>query len=253
MTSGSEPTDERFERQLLVQGLGNEGQQRLRQARVTVVGAGGLGCPALIYLARAGVGQLTVIDGDRITLSNLPRQILYTPDDVGKPKAATAAGYLQRANPDLRARAMDVFLDPGNADELLAETDIAIDAADGVAVRFHIAEACARRGLPYVHAGVAGCRGQLLAVRPGHTACLRCLFPETPPEDVPRSATHGVLGPAAGVLGTLEACVAIQHLLGWDDPLENTLFTMDTRSMLMRRVPLTRRPDCTLCGSAART
>lgn len=199
----------RYERQLKLPELGEEGQQRLSSASVLVCGVGGLGCPCSLYLTAMGIGTLGLLDGDIVSLSNLNRQVLYTQNDIGKKKVGVAAARLKAFSPDTRICVYDEFLTEKNVEDLLAPYDIIVDCFDSIEGRFILNDACLRFGKPLVHAGVAGLCGQAMVVIPRKTPCLRCLFrySAAPKEKTP------VLGATAGMLGIAEAIMVYQLIL----------------------------------------
>ncbi len=238
-----------YSRQIVLPEIGPRGQERLQQARVAIVGLGGLGSPAALYLAAAGVANLTLIDDDRVAPSNLQRQILHGESDLETAKTQSADAALRRLNPRLRLTLHQQRLNQDNANSLLAQADFAIDATDNPESKFLIAEACHRLGLPYSHAGVSGFRGQTMTVRPGRTACLRCLF-ENPPTATPTvdCRDRGMVGAIAGILGSLQALEAIKIILETGEPLTGRLLIFDGLTMTMRQVRFRRHPQCPLCA-----
>ena len=239
---------QRFARQLALPEIGPAGQARLRQARACIVGLGGLGSPAAFYLAAAGVGTIDLVDGDRVDCSNLQRQILYDSADLGRPKVEAAAERLRALDPGVALRLWPGRLTPDNADDILTEADVVIDATDSPAAKFLIADRCHARGRPYVHGGIAAFTGQLMTVLPGRTACCRCLFDAPPPAD--GAPPRGPLGVVPGVIGTLQATEAIKVILGIGDLLCNRMLVFDALRLAVRTVPVRRRPSCRLCGRA---
>ena len=215
--------------------------------RVAVVGAGGLGAPAALALARAGV-PLTVIDFDRVELSNLPRQVLYGERDVGRPKAEVAAERLERVLPG-GVRACVERIDGENAPRLLAGHAALLDGTDGLAIKDLLNGVAVERGLPLVHAGAVGLDGQLMTILPGRTACLRCLFLELPSdEDLPTCQEAGVLGPAVGAIGLAAAREAAALATGRPPPLAGRFAMLDGRTMRWRVLPVARNPACPRCA-----
>src|SRR5262245_8533088 len=221
----------------------------LSQTRALVIGVGGLGAPAARVLADAGVGTIGLIDPDRVELSNLHRQPLFTESDLGRPKAEAAAARLRAEHPDLDARAFQARFDAALA-PLLDEFDVVLDGTDSIDAKFTINDAAVARGVPLVHAGASGTRAQLMTVLPGRTACYRCLFEDPPPPgDVPSCQEAGVLGPSVVLAGTLQAAEALRLLAG-DPPLfANGLLHVDTWRGSWRGVVVTRRSSCPACGT----
>ncbi|MEO1460326.1 MAG: HesA/MoeB/ThiF family protein [Pseudomonadota bacterium] len=203
---------DRYARQSVLAEVGAAGQARLGAAHVLVMGAGGLGAPVLPYLAGAGVGRITVVDGDRVALSNLHRQILFAEAEIGEPKATAAAAALARLNPEVTVRAVTDPLDPANAEALLAGADLALDCADSFAASYALSDACLAAGVPLVSASALGLSGYAGGFC-GGAPSLRALFPELPAQAA-RCETAGVLGPVVGILGAVQAQMALAVLLG---------------------------------------
>jgi molybdopterin/thiamine biosynthesis adenylyltransferase len=234
----------RYSRQIVLREVGGSGQLRLRHASVAVVGAGGLGSPVLLYLAAAGVGSLTVIDDDAVSLDNLGRQILFTTADVGSPKAAVAAGRLRALNDGVDVAAVSERLDTGSADRLLAGHDLVVEASDGFATKLAVNDACVRLGIPAVVGGVLRFEGQVLTVV-ARKACYRCLVPEEPdPGLVPTCRAAGVLGAVAGTVGALQASEALRLLLGAGEPQGGQVLVVEALRPRVRAVPLAVDPRC---------
>ena len=201
---------QRYARQLDLPGFGTAAQERLRKGRVFVVGCGGLGSPALAYLAAAGVGTIGFADGDIVDLSNLQRQILHATSDIGRPKTESAEAHLRALNPHVTLRPHPARFAADTARDILSPYDFVIDATDSFASKALVADVCALLGKPYVIGAIDAFSGQLLTVLPGRTACLRCVFPDAPPPAPPA----GPLGGIPGVIGSLQAVEAIKHLTG---------------------------------------
>jgi len=217
----------RYARQVVLPEVGPEGQARLAAARVLVVGAGGLGAPVLQYLAGAGVGRVTVIDPDRVEAGNLHRQTIYAEADIGQPKAEAAAAFAERLNSEVAVRSVVARLDPGIVDALLAEADLAVDCADSFAASYVLSDTCLARGLPLVSASALGLSGYVGGFC-GGAPSLRAVFPELP-ERAASCATAGVLGPVVGVLGSLQAQMALAVLLGLAPSPLGCLVTFDAQ------------------------
>lgn len=219
----------------------------LADKHVVIVGAGGLGCPALWELARAGVGRMTVVDYDVVELSNLNRQVLYRTEDIGRPKAECAAARLNAMFPRIRVEPRAQRLTNTDLPLVFAPADFVIDATDGVTAKFMINDGAVAFGHPFSHAGILGFVGQTMTVVPGRSACLRCLFPEAPPPDAaPSCQEAGILGAIAGAIGSLQAQAAINHLRDRSAGNINQLVTFDGLSGRWRRVALRRNPRCPL-------
>jgi molybdopterin/thiamine biosynthesis adenylyltransferase len=231
---------------------GAERRRRLGGGRVAVVGVGGLGCAAALALAEAGVGELGLVDGDRVELSNLQRQVLHSGATLGEPKVDSAAAALRALRRDLRVSVHAHHLAAADAAELFAAYDFVIDATDGMAAKFAINDAAVLCGTPYSHAGVIGWAGQTMTVLPGRSACLRCLFPLLPGEDdSPTCQTAGVIGSVVATIGAIQAAEAVKLLLGEGELLANRLLTYDARTAQWREVPLYRNPRCPWCATGS--
>lgn len=239
----------RYARHLSLPEIGQTGQEKLFAGSVVVIGAGGLGSPAALYLAAAGVGTLGIIDDDRVELSNLQRQILHTTADLGRHKTASAEETLQALNPDVKVKTFPTRLTSANAADLLEPWDFVVDATDNFDSKFLIADACHELKRPYSHAGIARFFGQTLTVLPGETACYRCVFSAAPPHLESDSRPAGPLGAVPGVIGSIQAIEAIKFLLGAGNLLTNRLLTFDALRMIFREVAVARDAACPLCGS----
>ena len=240
---------ERYSRHILLRGVGGKGQERLLAGRVLIVGAGGLGSPAAMYLAAAGVGTLGIVDDDVVDISNLQRQVLHGTGDVGRLKVDSARETLEALNPDVSVQTHALRFDAAHALDLIADYDLIIDGTDNFDSKFLIADACHLGQKPYVHAGVLRYEGQLITVIPGQTTCYRCIFQSPPPTGaVPTCAEAGVLGVLPGVIGGLQATEALKFLLGQGDLLTDALLTYDALALSFRRVTVKRNPRCPLCG-----
>jgi len=249
MSSLSTQERERYQRHLSLQEIGPEGQERLKAARVLVVGAGGLGSPAALYLAAAGCGTLGLADGDRVELSNLQRQVLFSSADIGQPKAVRGAEHLAALNPDIRVNAHAIELTATNVRELFGQYDLILDGTDRLAAHYLINDACVLLRRPLVAAAIHRFEGQLLTYLPGGP-CYRCAFPQGEEAVVANCASAGVLGVLPGVLGTLQATEAIKLIAGIGAPLVGRLLTYDALEMRFSEYRLERRRDCAVCGDA---
>ena len=215
-----------------------------------MIGVGGLGAAAATELAASGIARLGLVDGDRVELSNLHRQLLHAPSDVAQPKAEVATKKLRALFPQVEIEARVERLSAQNAEEILEGYDVAIDATDNAAAKFALNDACVEHGMTLVHAGVIGFGGQVLTIVPHQTACLRCLFPEAPEDDEVASCIQaGILGPLAAVVGALEAREALAFVAGREVRSAGRLLTFDARTLRMREIPLRRSTTCPACGS----
>lgn len=239
---------DRYARQIVLEAIGPEGQAAIGEARVLVVGAGGLGSPVCQYLAAGGVGHLTIVDDDTVERSNLHRQVLHGVDDIGRPKVASARDAIEALNPAVEVDARETRVDPDTAAALVEAHDVVVDAADDLTTTFLLSDAATLAGRPLVHAAVVRMEGQL-TVFPGDGPCYRCLHREAPPAgSVPDCATAGVLGVVPGVVGTLQATEVCKLLAGAGDPLAGRLLIYDGATASVEEVDLRAAPDCPVCG-----
>ncbi len=247
----SEEELERYARHIVLHEIGGPGQQRLRAARVLVIGAGGLGSPAILYLAAAGVGTIGVVDNDEVSLSNLQRQVLHGTDEVGRPKTASAARAVARINPHVTVAEHAHRLEPANADALIAAYDLVIDGSDNFGTRYLVNACAAAARRPLVSAAMGRWEGQISVFRPwAGGPCYQCIFPEPPePGLVPACAEAGVLGALAGVMGAMQAAEAVKLITGAGQPLDGRLLLYDALGAEMRTIRLAKRADCPVCAS----
>ena len=248
----SEEQFRRYARHLILDEVGEEGQEKLLSSRVLVVGAGGLGSPLLLYLAAAGIGTLGVIDNDRVDLTNLQRQIVHATERVGDLKVESARATLAAVNGDVRVEAHPLRLGPDNAADIIAGYDLVADGSDNFATRYLLTDQCFRLKKPLVAAALSPFEGQLSTFRPylGEShPCYRCLFREPPPPDlVPRCEEAGILGAVAGVMGTLQAVEVLKELLGLGDSLDGTLLLYEALAARFHRIRIGKDPECPTCG-----
>jgi molybdopterin-synthase adenylyltransferase len=238
---------ERYSRQLVLPEWGAAAQLAVSEASVLVVGAGALGSPVALYLAGAGVGRLGILDDDEVELSNLHRQLLHFTPDIGVPKSDSAAAKLRYLNPDVVVEPYQVRASEENAASLVEGQDLVVDCSDSFATRYAVNAACCAARVPLVEAGVLGMAGIVMSIKPGRTACYRCAFPAEP-ADAPRCADAGVLGPAAGVIGSLQALEALKLLTGVAPAIADGFLQVDLASAEFTRVRTTRRADCPDCA-----
>jgi molybdopterin/thiamine biosynthesis adenylyltransferase len=243
--SFSEEEIERYARHLVLREIGGPGQQALRAARVLIVGAGGLGSPAALYLAAAGVGTLGLIDHDEAALSNLQRQVLYTGDDIGRPKVEAAKEHLARLNPHVTVEPMAGKITADNARAVIARFDLVLDGTDDFATRFAVNAACVAEGKTLVSGAIGRWTGQIGVY--GGQPCYRCLVPEIPP-DAETCAAVGVVGALAGVIGSMMALEAVKLIAGAGAPLSGRLCIYDALSGEFRTVRIGADPECPVCG-----
>ena len=243
---------QRYARHILLPEVGGTGQARLLNARVLVVGAGGLGAPLLLYLAAAGVGTLGIVDHDAVDLSNLQRQVIHDLGSVGRPKVESAAARIGAINPDVRVEAWPLRLDAGNALDLVSRYDVVADGTDNFATRYLLNDACFLAGRTLVSAAMLRFDGQVSTFKahlgPPHP-CYRCIFREPPPPGlIPSCSEAGVLGALAGLVGSLQATEVLKELLGIGESLSGRLLLVDALGSGFQRIAVPRDPGCPLCG-----
>jgi adenylyltransferase/sulfurtransferase len=239
---------ERYSRHIIMPQVGPIGQRKLMEAKVLVVGAGGLGSPVALYLTLAGVGTLGIVDFDTVDLSNLQRQILHQTGDVGRPKVVSAKETLSAYNPNVNVVVHEVPLTSDNAFEIIEQYDIVVNGADNFATRYLVNDACYLRGKTLVDGSILLFDGQLTVYKPG-SGCYRCLFPAPPPPGlVPSCAEAGVLGALCGIVGSMQAAEACKLILEQGEPLVNRLLLVDALALAFRTVKIRRDPNCPLCG-----
>jgi len=245
---------ERYSRQIMVPDLGGKAQIRLRQARVLVIGAGGLGSAAAFYLAAAGIGTLCLVDSDEVELSNLQRQILHSTSDIGRKKVESARDALSRLNPEVELVIFPTRLEEDNAVELLSGCDFVIDGSDNFATKFLVNDTAVKLGIAYSHAGIVRLQGQTMTVIPGRSACYRCLFKEPPaPREILSCEQAGILGAVAGTIGSIQATEAVKYLAGFEEGLLiDRLLTYDAKLMTFRMVEIKKNSQCSACGALGR-
>ena len=240
---------ERYARHLMLDEVGEPGQERLRAGRVLVIGAGGLGSPATLYLAAAGVGCIGVADGDLVELSNLQRQVIHGTPDLGRAKVLSARDRMLEINPGVQVECIGERLNAENIAGVVARYDFVLDATDNFEAKFLINDACLAAGTSFSHGGILRFKGQTMTVKPGESTCYRCIFPEPPDPAVALSCSRaGVLGVLPGVIGVIQATEAIKFLLGIGELLTSRLLTYDALTLRFREVALGRNPDCPACG-----
>lgn len=240
---------ERYSRHILLQDVGIEGQQKFFDAKVLIIGAGGLGAPIALYLAAAGIGTIGIADADVVDISNLQRQVIHYTRDIGQPKVESAAAKMRAINPDVEVRTYHEFLLANNIRPILHDYDFVIDGTDNFAAKFLINDACVLEGKPFSHGGILRFNGQTMTVLPGKSACYRCVFHAPPPRGaVPTCSQAGVLGAVAGMLGTMQATEALKFILGTGSLLTDTLLSFDAKNLDFRKVHFKKNPRCPVCG-----
>lgn len=242
----------RYARHLALAEVGSAGQARLGRGAVLVIGAGGLGSPAALYLAAAGVGTLGLADFDQVELSNLQRQVLFATADIGRPKVEAARERLVALNPGVRVVAHACKVEPAGIAALFADYDVILDGSDRLATRYLVNDACVLLGKPLVSAAIHRFEGQAMTYVPGHGPCYRCLFPDAEQALVPNCAEAGVLGVLPGVMGSLQATEAIKLLLGIGAPLTGRFLVYDALALRFQEFGFARRKDCAVCGDTPR-
>lgn len=262
MTSLSPEEIKRYQRQLLLADIGVEGQQRLKQAKILCVGAGGLGSPALMYLAAAGVGTLGVVDMDEVDVTNLQRQIIFCESDVGVKKVVAAEKHLKKMNQYLNVITYDEPFDASNADQILPHYDIVIDATDNFSTKYLINDSCVKYGKPYVYGSILGFEGRVTVLSAQHGPCYRCLYPKPPQGYIPNCAEFGIIGALPGIIGCIQAMEAIKWALSEGGTLKSQaypdspafqlllgrLWMLNTLTMDSRYYRISKNPECPVCS-----
>jgi len=239
---------DRYSRHIIMDEIGPEGQARLLDSAVLVVGAGGLGAPVIQYLAAAGVGTIGVVDDDTVERSNLQRQVIHADSDVGTPKVDSAAAFISDLNPDITVETYETRLGKDNAEAIIAEYDLVVDASDNFPTRYLVNDVCRLAGIPVSHGAIYRFEGQVTTLVP-EGPCYRCLFPEAPdPGTVPDCATTGVLGVLPGTVGCLQATEVVKYLLDTGELLVGTMLSYDAMDLSVERVPYRAREECPVCG-----
>ena len=240
---------DRYSRHLLLPEVGAEGQQKLLDAKVLLLGAGGLGSPTALYLAAAGVGTLGIVDDDMVDLSNLQRQVIHTSDRVGVPKVESAEMTINALNPDVNVQKYPVRIGPENIMDILPDYDIVVDGLDNFPTRYLLNDASVRLNIPVVSAAILGFEGQLSVFKPYDGPCYRCLFPVPPPAELaPSCGANGVLGVLPGTMGLLQATEVIKLILGEGEPLVGRLLMYDALAATVSEVRVRRDPQCPICS-----
>jgi adenylyltransferase/sulfurtransferase len=239
---------ERYSRQILLKDVGGSGQEKILSSKVLVIGTGGLGAPAALYLAASGVGTIGIVDGDNVDISNLQRQVIHFTNDIGKPKVESAREKMTAINPDVKVISYNERVFASNIAEIISGYDFIIDGTDNFPAKFLINDACVLNNKPFSHGGILRFDGQTMTYVPGN-ACYRCVFKEPPPKGaVPTCSEAGILGPVAGMLGTIQAAEALKYILGKGKLLTDRLLIFNAFEMNFRTVGIKKNPDCAVCG-----
>lgn len=241
---------ERYSRHIILKDIGIRGQKKLAAGKVLIIGAGGLGAPAAMYLAAAGVGKIGIADADTVELSNLQRQVIHTTNDLGKPKVESAKETMQAINPDVEVQTYNEFIYSKNILDIIADYDFVLDGTDNFPAKFLINDACVMASKPFTHAGIIRFEGQMMTVVPRESPCYRCVFNNPPPKGaVPTCREAGVIGAMTGVIGSLQALEAIKYLTGAGKLLTGKLLIFDALSMSFHTAKLPKRgAGCAVCS-----
>jgi len=241
---------ERYSRHIILREVGVEGQEKILRSRILIIGAGGLGSPAILYLAAAGVGTIGIVDYDTVDMTNLQRQIVHFTGDLNTSKVDSAAEKMRAINPEVRVRTYHVNLCADTISEIIKDYDFIIDGSDNFPTKFLVNDACVLANIPFSHGGILRFDGQAMTVVPGRSACYRCIFSKPPPLDaVPTCSQAGVLGVIAGILGTIQATEALKYVIGIGELLTDRLLTFNAMNMEFRKVVLKKQENCPVCGS----
>jgi adenylyltransferase/sulfurtransferase len=235
---------ERYDRQIRISGFGLEGQKRLKDAKVLVAGAGGLGFPISVYLVAAGIGTIKIVDCECVELSNLNRQLLHWHEDIGRRKVESAREKLLKINPSVNVEVYDEVITNDNASSLVSGVDAVVDALDNYEARYALNRACLEKKIPFFHGAVHGLLGQATTIIPFETACLRCIIPMAPPRETPP-----ILGPVAGTIGSIQATEVIKYIVGMGELLKNRLLIYDGLFVEFYTIEVKRNPACPDCAA----
>ncbi|MDD5270458.1 MAG: HesA/MoeB/ThiF family protein [Candidatus Omnitrophica bacterium] len=240
---------ERYRRHLVFSEIGEAGQRRLLSSSALIIGAGGLGSPAALYLTSCGVGRIGLVDSDDLELSNLHRQVLYAVEDIGKPKVTSAYGRLSSLNPDVRVKTYNIRLEPGNIEGIVKDYGVVLDCTDNFSSKYLSNDTCVRLGKPLVMGGIYRFEGQATVILPGKGPCYRCIFPEPPaPGTMLPPEEAGLLGSVPGVIGAIQATEALKLLAGIGEPLSGKLLRYDARTCGFSVLRFKMNEHCTSCG-----
>jgi molybdopterin-synthase adenylyltransferase len=236
---------QRYDRQMMIPGIGEAGQEKLKKARVVIAGTGGLGSPITLYLTAAGIGTLRIIDNDKVELSNLNRQILHWDKDVGRAKTASAYDKLSKLNKNVIIETVHITIDESNVSQLTEGFDVIVDAMDNLTTRFLLNKAAVKHKVPFIHGAVSGLEGRAMTVIPGKSACIRCVYHALPSE-----AKFPVLGTTPAVIGAIEATEVIKYITGIGTLLTDRLLIYDGLNMKFTELKVVRNVNCEHCGDA---
>jgi adenylyltransferase/sulfurtransferase len=236
---------QRYDRQIIIPGVGEAGQEKLKKARVVIAGTGGLGSPISFYLAAAGLGTLRIIDNDKVELSNLNRQILHWDKDIGKEKAKSARQKLSQFNKNVKIETINTTIDETNISSLVEGFDVIVDAMDNMPTRFLLNQAAIKHKIPFVHGAVSGLEGRAMTIIPGKSACIRCIYHGTPPK-----TKFPVLGTTPAIIGAIQATEVIKYITGIGTLLTNRLLIYDGLNMKFSELNVVRNTNCEHCGDA---
>jgi molybdopterin/thiamine biosynthesis adenylyltransferase len=239
---------EKYARQMMIRGFGQKGQERLKQAKVFIAGAGGLGSPTATYLTAAGVGVIRIVDHDRVELSNLNRQVLHWHEDIGKRKVNSAIEKLNKLNPEVKIEAIEEMINEANVSQLVTGFDLIVDAMDNLPTRYLLNKMALEKNIPFFHGAVYGFEGRAMTVIPGKTACLRCVYRGVIPEE-----KFPVIGVTPAVIGCIQAAEVIKYLVGIGQLLTNRLLIYDGLNMEFTEFRVKKDPNCPHCGQLERS
>lgn len=240
---------ERYSRNIIIPEVGGKGQEKLLRAKVLVVGSGGLGSPVIFYLAAAGVGEIGIVDSDKVEISNLQRQIIYTTDDIGKEKVLSVKEKIEKLNPDVKVTPYNLRLTSQNIMEIIKDYDMIVDCSDNFPTRYLVNDACVLLNKPFSHGAIIRFDGQLTTIIPKVSACYRCVFEEPPPPGtVPTCQEAGVLGATCGIIGSLQANEVLKYLLNVGNLLTNKLLIFSGLEIECRILNIKKNNNCVICG-----
>ena len=240
---------ERYSRHLILKEVEVEGQLKLLNSKVLIIGTGGLGSPIALYLAAAGIGTIGIADFDTVDLSNLQRQVIHSTENIGVDKVQSAKNEMIKINPDITVNAMKTYVNSDNIIDIIKDYDFIVDATDNFASKFLINDACVLSGKPFSHGGILRFNGQTMTIKPGEAACYRCVFTKPLEKNLSTACSKaGVLGSVAGMLGTIQATEVLKFIIGKGELLTNKLLTFNSLTMDFRKITIKKNDDCPVCG-----